>query len=293
MSEVSDRELIVDASNPLGLQGIEFVEYATSKPQALGQVLETMGFRPVARHRSREVLRYRQGEMNVIVNAHASGMPRTVAPAETPVIAAVALRVHDAAAAYKRAIARGAWAVPTQVEVMELNIPAIHGVGSSRIYFVDRHRDFSIYDVDFTPIPTVDQKPPALTGLHWFGIVQYIGNFRTEDWTEFYRELFGFQPLPDDQRYGILPKGRVLRSPCGTFFLQLIEPRPGIFDIDGDELLQRVGLGTPDVLKTVKALRERGVNFVESEGVHSETRGALTQSSLGGVMFELVHDERK
>jgi 4-hydroxyphenylpyruvate dioxygenase len=293
MSEVSDRELIVDASNPLGLQGIEFVEYATSKPQALGQVLETMGFRPVARHRSREVLRYRQGEMNVIVNAHAGGMPRTVAPAETPVIAAVALRVHDAAAAYKRAIERGAWAVPTQVEVMELNIPAIHGVGSSRIYFVDRHRDFSIYDVDFTPIPTVDQKPPALTGLHWFGIVQYIGNFRTEDWTEFYRELFGFQPLPDDQRYGILPKGRVLRSPCGTFFLQLIEPRPGIFDIDGDELLQRVGLGTPDVLKTVKALRERGVNFVESEGVHSETRGALTQSYLGGVMFELVHDERK
>jgi 4-hydroxyphenylpyruvate dioxygenase len=293
MSEVSDRELIADASNPLGLHGIEFVEYATSKPQALGQVLEMMGFRPVARHRSREVLLYRQGEMNVIVNAHASGLPRTVAPAETPVIAAVALRVHDAAAAYRRAIDRGAWVVPTQVEVMELNIPAIHGVGASRIYFVDRYRDFSIYDVDFTPIPTVDPKPPALTGLHWFGIVQYIGNYRTEDWTEFYRELFGFQPLPDEQRYGILPKGRVLKSPCGTFFLQLIEPRPGIFDIEGEELLQRVGLGTPDVLKTVKALRERGVNFVESEGVHSETRGALTQSYLGGVMFELVHDERK
>ena len=293
MSEVSDRELITDASNPLGLRGIEFVEYATSKPQALGQVLEMMGFRPIARHRSREVLLYRQGEMNVIVNAHASGMPRTVAPAETPAIAAIALRVHDAAAAYKRAIARGAWVVPTQVEVMELNIPAIHGVGASRIYFVDRYRDFSIYDVDFTPIPTVDPKPPALTGLHWFGIVQYIGNYRTEDWTEFYRELFGFQALPDEQRYGILPKGRVLRSPCGTFYLQLIEPRPGIFDIEGEELLQRVGLGTPDVLETVKALRERGVNFVESEGVHSETRGALTQSYLGGVMFELVHDERK
>jgi 4-hydroxyphenylpyruvate dioxygenase len=293
MSEVSDRELIADASNQLGLHGIEFVEYATSKPQALGQVLEMMGFRPVARHRSREVLLYRQGEMNVIVNAHASGLPRTVAPGETPVIAAVALRVHDAAAAYRRAIDRGAWVVPTQIEVMELNIPAIHGVGASRIYFVDRYRDFSIYDVDFTPIPTVDPKPPALTGLHWFGIVQYIGNFRTEDWTEFYRELFGFQPLPDEQRYGILPKGRVLRSPCGTFFLQLIEPRPGIFDVEGEELLQRVGLGTPDVLATVKALRERGVNFVESEGVHSETRGALTQSYLGGVMFELVHDARK
>ncbi len=292
MSESPDRESITEAGNPLGLDGIEFVEYATAKPQALGQVLEMMGFRPVARHRSREVLLYRQGDMNVIVNAHASGLPRAVQPADTPVIAAIALRVRDAAAAYRHAIARGAWVVPAQVEVMELNIPAIHGVGASRIYFVDRYRDFSIYDVDFTPIPTVDPHPPALTDLHWFGIVQYIGNYRTDDWTEFYRELFGFEALSDEERYGILPKGRVLRSPCGKFFLQLIEPRPGLLDIDGDELLQRVGLGTADVLQTVKALRARGVGFVESQGVHSEARGALTQGYLGGVMFELVHDPR-
>jgi 4-hydroxyphenylpyruvate dioxygenase len=176
---------------------------------------------------------------------------------------------------------------------MELNIPAIHGVGSSRIYFVDRYRDFSIYDVDFTLIPTVDPHPPALTGMRWFGIVQYIGNDRMEDWTEFYRTLFGFVPLPDEQRYGILPKGRILRSPDRSFFLQLIEPKPGILDMEPEESLQRVGLGTPDVLATVNALRQRGVPFVESEGLHSDPRGALTQSQLGGIMFELVHDERK
>jgi len=292
MTETSDRELIADADNPLGLDGIEFIEYSTSKPQALGQVLEMMGFRPIARHRSREVLLYRQGEMNVFVNAHVSSLPRTVQPAEAPVIAAIAFRVRDAAAAYRHAIDRGAWVVPTNVEVMELNIPAIHGVGASRVYFVDRYRDFSIYDVDFTPIPTVDPHPPALAGMHWFGVVQYIGNDRTEDWTEFYATLFGFNALPDEQRYGILPKGRILRSPCGSFFLQLIEPKPGIFDVEPNESLQRVGLGTPDVLRAVKALRERGVGFVESQGVHSDTRGALTQSYLGGVMFELVHDER-
>ena len=214
MTQSSDRELIADASNPLGLDGIEFIEYATSKPQALGQVLEMMGFRPIARHRSREVLLYRQGDMNVIVNAHVARLPRTVQPAEKPVIAAIALRVRDAAAAYRHVRRRrGAWAVPTHVEVMELNIPAIHGVGASRIYFVDRYRDFSIYDVDFTLIPTVDPHPPALAGMHWFGIVQYIGNDRMEDWTEFYRELFGFKPLPDEQRYGILPKGRILQEP--------------------------------------------------------------------------------
>ena len=292
MSDTSDRELIADATNPIGLDGIEFIEYATSKPQALGQVLETMGFRPVARHRSREVLLYRQGDMNVIVNAHIARLPRAVQPVDRPVIAAIALRVRDAAAAYRHVVDAGAWAVPTHVEVMELNIPAVHGVGSSRIYFVDRYRDFSIYDVDFTLIPTVDPHPPALTGMRWFGVVQYIGSDRMEDWTEFYRELFGFVALPDEQRYGVLPKGRILRSPDRSFFLQLIEPKPGILDVDPEESLHRVGLGTPDVLATVAALRQRGVTFVESEGVHSDPRGALTQAQLGGVMFELVHDER-
>jgi 4-hydroxyphenylpyruvate dioxygenase len=292
MQDPTDRESLTDATNPLGLDGIEFIEFSTAKPQALGQVLEMMGFHPVARHRSREVLLYRQGEMNIVVNAHASGRPRSVQPTETPMIAAIALRVRDAAAAYRHALDRGAWAVPTSVEVMELNIPAIHGVDKSRIYFVDRYRDFSIYDVDFTLIPTVDARPPALTGLHWFGVVQYIGNDRMEDWTAFYDELFGFKPVPDEERFGILPKGRVLRSPCGKFYLQLIEPEPGILDLEGDESLQRVAFGTPDVLASVKALKERGMGFVESQGVHSETRGALTRSYLGGTMFELVHHEQ-
>ena len=297
MPAPTDRESLADATNQLGLAGIEFIEFSTPKPQALGQVLEMMGFRPIARHRSREVLLYRQGEMNIIINAHAGGLPRAAqasgASADPqPVIAALALRVRDAASAYRHALALGAWGLPTHVEVMEMNIPAIHGVGASRIYFVDRYDDFSIYDVDFTLIPTIDPKPPAITGLHWFGVVQYIGNDRMEDWTEFYGVVFGFKALADDDRRGILPKGRVLQSPCGTFYLQLIEPEPGILDVEGDESLQRIGLGTPDVLASVKALSARGVGFIESKGVHSDARGALTQSYLGSTMFELVHDER-
>ena len=287
-----DREDIADASNPLGIAGVEFIEYATAKPQALGQVLEAMGFRPVARHRSREVLLYRQGGMNVIVTAHASTVERAAPSADRPALSAIALRVADAAAALRHVLDRGAWAVPTQVEVMELNIPAIHGVGASRIYFVDRWREFSIYDVDFIPIPGVDPHPPAIAGLHLFGIVQYIGAWRMDDWTEFYGELFGFATLPDDERFGILPKGRVLKSPCGTFFLQLIEPEPGQLDIEGDESLKRIGLGTPDVPAAVAALRARGVGFVESKSVHSDERGALTQATLGSSMFELVRDGR-
>jgi 4-hydroxyphenylpyruvate dioxygenase len=179
--------------------------------------------------------------------------------------------------------------VPVQVEVMELHIPAIHGVGASRIYFVDRSDAFSIWDVDFVPIPTVDKHPPAIAGLHWFGLVQYIGSERMEDWCEFYRELFGFERLQDTQRFGILPKGHILRSPCGSFYWQLIEPEPGLVEAEGEESLQRVGLGTPDVPAAVAALRARGVSFVEAGELHTEARGALTVAQLGGLMFELVH----
>jgi 4-hydroxyphenylpyruvate dioxygenase len=296
--DTANRESIRDVANPLGLDGIEFIEYTTSRPQALGQVLEMMGFRPIARHRSREVLLYRQGAINIIVNAHVPALPDAAAPTDQPVIAAIALRVRDASSAYRRALDRGAWAVPSRVEVMELNIPAIHSVGKSRIYFVDRYEKFSIYDVDFVPLPglsAADQHPPAVAGLHFFGVVQYIGNDRTGDWAEFYRELFGFTELPARQRFGILPKGRILQSPCAVqsqFYIQLIEPEAGVLDVEDDEQLQRIGLGTADVLATVAELGRRGVEFVESGSVHTEGRGALTRTWLGAVSFELVHDNR-
>ena len=284
MTALLERESRVDVSNPLGIEGIEFVEYTTPRPQALGQVLESMGFRPVARHRSREVLLFRQGSMNIVVNAH-GGAP---AQGEAPQIAAVALRVRDAGAAWQRVVDLGGWPVPVKVQPMELHIPGVHGAGASRIYFVDRWREFSIYDVDFVPIPTVDPKVAAVAGLHWFGIVQYVGSDRSADWCAFYTSLFGFTLLPAEQRFGILPKGSVLASPCGGFYLQLIEPEALVVD-DTGERLQRVAFGAPDVPAAVKALRARGVDFVETSELHTEARGALTRPALGGVMFELVH----
>src|SRR3954451_13435848 len=103
-----------EPSNPLGMDGIEFIEYATSQPQALGAVLQSMGFMPVARHRSREVMLYRQGSMNVIVNAHPDALPGLSAPGTMPAISAIALRVRDADYAWRRALDLGAWEMPTR-----------------------------------------------------------------------------------------------------------------------------------------------------------------------------------
>jgi len=274
-------ERLPEPTNPVGIDGIEFIEYTTSQPQAFGTLLQKLGFAPLARHRSREVMLYRQGTMNLIVNAHD-------AKETAPELKAIALRVRDAGQAWAHALALGAWEMPTRASAMELNIPGIHGVGDSLIYFVDRYNDFSIYDVDFVFEPNVNRKPTALTGLHYFGVVQSIYGDRTRDWVDFYKNLFGFSILPEGKYFGVLPKGTLLESPCHKFYLQLIEPPPGSDDIHWEEALVRVGLGAPDVPAATRALKERGVIFVDRGPVQPNEKGALTQVYQGGVTFELV-----
>ncbi len=223
-------------------------------------------------------------------------MLRHAPAAEEPVpaIRALALRVRDARSAYERALELGAWDVPMHAQVMELNIPAIHGPGGAHIYFVDRYREFSIYSVDFIPIPGVEQHPPARSGLRFFGLVQYIGCDRTDDWVEFYGRLLGFTRLGDEQRFGILPRGTLLQSPGASevrFYLQLIEPDAAASS-DAPEMFQRIGFGTPDVAGAVAAWRQGGIEFVDGDSVKVTRQGALTRTVLHSVAFELVHDAR-
>jgi 4-hydroxyphenylpyruvate dioxygenase len=231
--------------------------------------------------------------MNLIVNAHPDALPGMSAPKAAPELKAIALRVRDAGIAWKRSLDLGAWEMPTRASAMELNIPGIHGVGDSLIYFVDRYRDFSIYDVDFVPLPGVEARPLALAGLHYFGVVQSILGDRTADWLEFYERLFGFTPLPEGKYFGVMPKGTLLESPCRKFYLQLIEPPPGSEDIHWEENLVRIGLGAPDVRAATRILKERGVVFIDRGSVQPSEKGALTQVYLGNVTFELVASHLK
>ena len=119
MNNTTDRELVPEPPNPIGMDGIEFIEFTTSRPQALGGLLEQMGFRPVARHRSREVELYRQGSMNIVVNSQPTDIPRTVMPIERPIISAIAIRVRDADAAFRRALDLGCWEIPPRAQALE------------------------------------------------------------------------------------------------------------------------------------------------------------------------------
>ena len=94
--------------NPMGTDGFEFIEYAAPDPAAMGRVFESMGFQAVARHRHKNVTLYRQGTINFIINAEPDSFAQRFARLHGPSVCAIAFRVHDAKAAYERAINLGA-----------------------------------------------------------------------------------------------------------------------------------------------------------------------------------------
>ena len=146
--------------NPMGTDGFEFVEYTAPDPELLRTLFERMGFPVVARHRSKNVTLHRQGDINFIINAEPDSFGQRFAQQHGPSACAMAFRVRDAAAAFERARASSApRRSRTPVGPMELNIPAIEGIGGSIIYLVDRYGDRTIYDVDFVPVAAGGAEP--------------------------------------------------------------------------------------------------------------------------------------
>ncbi len=280
-------------ANPTAMDGIEFVEFATHDPDSFGDVLRKLGFSAIAQHRSRQVYLYRQGVLNLIVNADQDTLDGLDLTPDQVILNAVAFRVADAGRAYKTLVDWGAWPIQTRASTMELNIPGIHGIGDSILYLVDRYQDFSIYDVDFQYNHSSRYPPEIINGCHFFGLVHYVGIDRLNAWIDFYRQLFGFTVLPSGHSFGILPKGVLLQSPCRSFYLQLIPPdENAIWDLQWEERFARLAFGVPDIKAAVRLLEGRGVGFEERESIHVTEKGALTQNLYGGMNFELVRSHR-
>src|SRR5690606_29464057 len=138
--------------NPMGTDGFEFVEYTAPDPELLRSLFARMGFPVTARHRSKDVTLHRQGDVNFLINAEPDSFGQQFARDHGPSVCAMAFRVADAARAFERALSLGARPHQGRIGPMELNIPAIEGIGGSLIYLVDRYGDKSIYDVDFRPV---------------------------------------------------------------------------------------------------------------------------------------------
>lgn len=271
-------------ANPMGTDGFEFVEFAAPDPALLRGVLEALGCLEAARHRSKDVTLHKQGDIHFIVNAEPDSFAQAFARAHGPCACAMAFRVHDAPAAYKRALQLGAVGVEEPVRPMEMNIPAIIGIGGARLYLVDRYGPKgSIYDVDFVWNPDWQAKAAlADCGLTYLDhLTHNVQRGRMAHWAEFYERLFNFREIRyfdiEGKVTGLTSKA--MTSPCGKIRIPLNESK----GVDGkldqiEEYLQRyqgegiqhIALGSRDLYASVDALTARGLPLQETISTYYE-----------------------
>ena len=318
--------------NPMGTDGFEFIEYAAPDPQAMGTVFERMGFTPIAKHRHKNVLLYRQGGINFIVNAEPDSFAQRFARQHGPSVCAIAFRVQDAKAAYERAISLGAWGYAGGAGPGELNIPAIKGIGESIIYLIDKWRgkggaqpgaigNIGFYDVDFEPLPGIaaDALSPHGHGLTYIDhLTHNVHRGRMDEWAGFYERLFNFREVRyfdiEGQVTGV--KSKAMTSPCGKIRIPINEEgneKAGqiqeYLDNYQGEGIQHIAMGSKDLMSTVDMMRSKGVKLLSTIDTYYELidkripghgesvaelqkRGVLVDGKKGALLLQIFSENQ-
>jgi 4-hydroxyphenylpyruvate dioxygenase len=270
---------IVSEANPMGTDGFDFVEFAGPDTAALEAVFARLGFAPVARHRSKQVTLWRQGDVNFVLNAEPASFAQGFARVHGAGACAMAFRVADAAAAFDRAISLGARPFHGRVGPMELNIPAIEGIGGSLIYFVDRYGPSgSIWDVDFRPIPGADLHPKGAGLTVIDHLTHNVHRGRMDAWAGFYERLFNFREIRYFDIEGKLTglKSKAMTSPCGQIRIPINESSDDRSQIEeylrayNGEGIQHIAMGTADIHASVEGLAASGVRFLDTPDTYYE-----------------------
>ncbi|MCA8102647.1 4-hydroxyphenylpyruvate dioxygenase [Burkholderia contaminans] len=262
--------------NPMGLMGFEFVEFASPVAGVLEPVFERLGFTLVARHRSKDAVLYRQGDINFIVNRDPGSPAAYFAAEHGPSACGLAFRVRDAHAAYARALELGAQPLDMPTGPMELRLPAIKGIGGAPLYLIDRFMDReSIYDIDFRFIEGVDRHPVG-HGLKTIDhLTHNVYRGRMAFWARFYEKLFNFREIRyfdiSGEYTGLTSKA--MTAPDGKIRIPLNEESSkGVGQIEeflmkfNGEGVQHIALLSDDLPSTIDKLAMAGVPLMTAPG---------------------------
>lgn len=263
----------ISADNPMGTDGFEFVEYAHPDPEALHTLFELMGFAAVARHRTKRITLYRQGDVNYLVNQETGSHAVNFVAAHGPCAPSMAFRVVDAKKAYDRALSLGAEPADVPSAQKTLDGPAIKGIGGSLLYFVDRYgARGSAYDAEFEWLTVRDPKP-AGAGLYYIDhLTHNVHRGRMDVWAGFYERLFNFRQIRffdiEGRASGLF--SRALTSPDGKIRIPINEDAGDSGQIEEylkvyrGEGIQHIACGCRDIYRTVETLRAAGLPFMPS-----------------------------
>jgi len=260
--------------NPMGLDGFEFCEFTSPDPERMAAQFEQLGFVVASRHPSRDVVRYKQGRINLLLNRMGEGQAADFRRDHGPSANGMAFRVADAKAAFDAALARGAKAADASTSALGEGAYVLEGIGGSLLYLVDRHGAAgALYD-DWQAEPGAAEAEAANTvGLDLLDHLTHNvrrGQMRT--WSTFYNQIFGFE----EQKYfdikgkatglfsqAMIAPDKAIRIPLNESQDDKSQIEEFIRDYNG-EGIQHLALTTDDIFTTVEKLRDRGVRLQDT-----------------------------
>lgn len=260
--------------NPIGTDGFSFVEY-TGEPALLEKLFGDFGFTAIARHKNRNVVLYRQGGVNFLINHETAGQPGEFQAIHTSGASAMGFRVRNAPAAIADAIRRGAERVDNHGGSMNPGIPAIRGIGGCLIYFVD---DDALWERDFDFFPGADRAPFGVGFTYIDHLTHNVHRGNMATWAKFYEDIFNFREIRYFDIEGKLTglKSKAMTSPCGKIRIPLNESSDDKSQIAeflrryNGEGIQHIALGTGDIYRTVEMMRAKNVPFQSTPDTYYE-----------------------
>jgi 4-hydroxyphenylpyruvate dioxygenase len=206
------------------VKGVAFVEFATDEVEGaeLSGMLKRLGFSPTARHRSKSVELFRQGDINIVLNTAREGLAHSTYVTHGTSAYAIGLKVDDAVATIARATAMGATIFEQPVAEGELKIPAIRGVGGGVIYFIDERSDLAcVWDIEFVPVEAPPSPGAGLVAIDH--IAQTMNYEEMLTWVLFYTSIFATakSPMVDVLDPSGLVRSQVIENAEGSLRLTL------------------------------------------------------------------------
>jgi 4-hydroxyphenylpyruvate dioxygenase len=257
---------VISAENPAGTDGFEFVEFAHPEPQALRDLFARMGYELTARHKTKAIELWQQGDITYILNAEPGSHAMRFVEEHGPCAPSMGWRVVDAAKAYAHAVAKGA--KPYDAADKALNVPAIVGIGGSLIYFIDKYYETSPYNEEFDWLA---RSKPAGVGFYYLDhLTHNVHKGNMDVWFDFYGTIFNFKQIRFFDIEGKFTglHSRALTSPCGRIRIPINEDRGETGQIVEylrrykGEGIQHIAVGTEDIYAATDAIHERGLRFM-------------------------------
>lgn len=218
-------DIIKSDLNPLGLRGIEWVEFAGPAPEALDELFTEFGFSKLMTHEQKAIDFYRQNDIFFLLNRQVGSFGDKFQKLHGPSICSMGWRVDDAHKAFEGAIARGARAGSGDFKGEKGEIPAIYGIGDSLIYFIDDYTDKNRYQkLGFKELPN-----PRIVADKGFIAIDHLTNnvFKGEmaKWCDFYKGIFGFTEIKYFDIRGAKTglTSFALKAPDGSFCIPINE----------------------------------------------------------------------